>query len=248
VGAIAEQDVLRVRLEGERLQIAGHLASIDAAKARMQLLKALGQPTWTAALLTEPLDVAAPALIDTSPEDVLAMRPELRAARAALAEAQANERLQTVSARPDIGVFFGYKRTQLPDTVSGVNTAIAGVSMTLPLADRKQGDRQTAAADVRRQQQLLTAAENDVQAELGQAREEYEMRRMEITDTMQPLREHAGSIAQIAQAAYEQDGIDLLRLLDAERLQLDANLAWIEGMVAFQQSRANLEAAEGVSR
>jgi cobalt-zinc-cadmium efflux system outer membrane protein len=145
-------------------------------------------------------------------------------------------------------VFGGYKRTQLPDTVSGVNTALAGVVLTLPLADRKQGDRQTAAADVRRQQQQIAATENDVRADFEQAREEYEMRRIEVTDTLQPLRDHAGTIAQIAQAAYAQDGIDLLRLLDAERLQLDASLAWVEGMMAFQQSRANLDAAEGASR
>jgi outer membrane protein, heavy metal efflux system len=248
VGAIAEQDVLRVRLEGERLQIAAHLAAIDASKARSELLKALGQPAWTDTILAEPLDAASAAPTRLPLEEVLAGRPELRVARAALAEAQANERLQAVSARPDVGVFFGYKRTELPDTASGVNTAIAGFSMTLPLADRKQGDRQTAAADVRRQQQLVAASENDVRAEVEQAREEYEMRRMEVADTLRPLRDHAGTIAQIAQAAYEQDGIDLLRLLDAERLQLDASLAWVDGMVAFQQSRARLDAAEGVSR
>jgi cobalt-zinc-cadmium efflux system outer membrane protein len=248
VGAIAEQDVLRVRLEGERLQIAAHVATIDANKARTQFLKSLGQPTWTDALLTEPLDVVPAGPTNISLDEVLVVRPEVRVARAALAEAQANERLQAVSARPDIGVFGGYKRTQLPDTVSGVNTALVGVMLTLPLADRRQGDRQTAAANVRRQQQQVVAAENDVRADLEQAREEYEMRRIEVTGTLQPLLDHARSIAQIAQAAYAQNGIDLLRLLDAERLQLDASLTWVEGMIAFQQSRANLDAAEGVSR
>jgi cobalt-zinc-cadmium efflux system outer membrane protein len=216
VGAIAEQDVLRVRLEGERLQIAMHLATIDASKARTELLKVIGQPTWTHVVLTEPLDVVPTGLPHMSLEEVFAARPELRVARAALAEARANERLQVVSARPDIGVFFGYKRTELPDALSGVNTALAGVTMTLPLTDRKQGDRQTAAAEVRRQEQVVAAAENDVRADLEQARQEYEMRRTEVTDTLQPLRDHASAISQIAEAAYAQDGIDVLRLLSTE--------------------------------
>jgi outer membrane protein, heavy metal efflux system len=225
-----------------------HLAVIEANRAYTELLKALGQPTWIHVLLSEPLDVNPAGSPPKSLEGVLAVRPDLRVARAALAEAQANARLQAVSARPDIGVFFGYKRTELPDALSGVNTALAGMTMTLPLSDRKQGDRQTAAAEVRRQEQLVAAAENEVRADVEQARQEYEMRRTEVRDTLQPLRDHAGAIAQIAEAAYAQDGIDLLRLLDAERLQIDARLAWVEGMVAFQQSRAMLEAAEGGSR
>jgi outer membrane protein, heavy metal efflux system len=35
VGAIAEQDVLRIRLEGERLQIGARLAALDASRTRV---------------------------------------------------------------------------------------------------------------------------------------------------------------------------------------------------------------------
>jgi outer membrane protein, heavy metal efflux system len=43
-----------------------------------------------------------------------------------------------------------------------------------------------------------------------------------------------------------QGGGDLLRLIDAQRARIDAELAWVQGMVEYQQSVANLEAAEGV--
>ena len=74
------------------------------------------------------------------------------------------------------------------------------------------------------------------------------MRRTEVADTLRQLREHARTISGIAQAAYQQGGLDLLRLLDAERSRLDAEMAWVEGMVTFQHSLVNLEAAQGVSR
>ena len=43
VGMISEQDFLRVRLESERLQISANLAAIEATRARVQLLKEMGQ-------------------------------------------------------------------------------------------------------------------------------------------------------------------------------------------------------------
>ena len=55
VGAIAEQDLLRVRLEGERLKISADLAFIEANRARMELLKEMGQTDFAEVVLTEPL-------------------------------------------------------------------------------------------------------------------------------------------------------------------------------------------------
>lgn len=103
-----------------------------------------------------------------------------------------------------------------------------------------------AEAEVRRQQQLLAAVEADVRADYAGALQEYESRRTEFLNALEPLREHAANIARIAAAAYAEGGTDLLRLLDAERTRLDAELAWARGMVDYRQSIVRLEAAEGV--
>jgi outer membrane protein TolC len=136
----------------------------------------------------------------------------------------------------------------LPDALSGVNTKLAAIRVTIPLLDRNQGNRAASAAEVRRQEMLGTEVEMTVRSDLERAVQEYEMRRTEVVDTLQPLREHARTISNIAQAAYQQGGVELLRLLDAERSRLEAESAWVDGMVAFQQSVVNLEAAQGVSR
>src|ERR1700675_2411075 len=170
----------------------------------------------------------------------------MKLAIAAVEDAHARLRLQEVSARPDLNVIYGYKRTQLVDATSGVNTATAGLQITLPITDRNQGNRAAASAEVRRQQQLLAATEADVRADYFGALQEYQLRRSEVVETLQPLREHARTISEIAQAAYAQGGTDLLRLLDAERAQLDAKLAYVQGMTEYQQSISNLQTAEGV--
>jgi outer membrane protein, heavy metal efflux system len=248
VGTIAEQDVLRVRLEGERIQIAAHLAAIDATKARVQLLREIGAADLADVVLTDPLDRMPTTLGTSSIQDVLARRGEMKVATASIEEARANARLQDVFARPDLSIVYGYKRTQLPDALSGVNTSLAAIKVTIPLLDRNQGNRAAAAAELRRQEQLRTEVETGVKADLSRAVQEYEMRRAEVVDTLQPLRDHATTISTIAQAAYQQGGVELLRLLDAERSRLEAESAWVDGMVAFQQSVVNLEVAQGVSR
>jgi cobalt-zinc-cadmium efflux system outer membrane protein len=246
VGAIAEQDVLRVRLEGERLKISADLASIEASRTRVELLKEMGETNFAEVALTEPLAPDAP-VTPLGMEQAVAQRVEIKVARAALEQARANAKLQDISARPDLNLTAGYKRTQLPDALGGVNTAIVSLRVTLPTTDKNQGNRIAAEAEVRRQQQLLEAAETDVRADYNGALQEYELRRAEFLNALQPLREHAANISQIAAAAYAEGGTDLLRLLDAERTRLDAELAWARGMVEYRQSIARLEAAEGVN-
>jgi outer membrane protein TolC len=245
VGAISEQDLLRVQLEGERLNITARLAGIEVTSTRIELLRQMGQTDFAEVVLTEPLDGEEILLGPLELQQVLDRQAEVKVARSALQEAEANSRLQDVSSRPDLDLIYGFKRTQLVDSTSGVNTAMAGFRMTLPILDRNQGNRAAAVAEVRRQQELLEATEAGVRADYYSALQEYELRRTEVVETLQPLRQHAANISQIAQAAYIQGGTDLLRLLDAERARLDAGLAYVRGMVEYKQSIANLQAAQG---
>jgi outer membrane protein, heavy metal efflux system len=246
-GAIAEQDLLRVRLEGERLKISANLAAIEANRTRLELLKQMGQTDFAEVVLTEPLAPDA-SLTPLGIEQALAQRFEIKVARAVLEQSKSYGKLQDISGRPDLNVTYGYKRTQLPDTQAGVNTAIVSLRVTLPLADRNQGNRLAAQAEIRRQEELLSAAEAEVRAEYFGAVQEYEARRSELLNALQPFREHAANISGIAGAAYAEGGTDLLRLLDAERARLDAEMAWTRGLVDYRQSIVRLEAAEGVNQ
>jgi len=245
-GAIAEQDLLRIRLEHERLGISADLAGIDANRARIELLREMGETDFPELVLTEPWTAPAPSDRPALTE-VLARRVDVRAARVVVEQARAAVRVQDVAARPDLNLILGYKRTQLPDTAAGVNTALASVRITLPFADRNQGNRASAEAEVRRAEQQLAAVEAGVRAEYYAASQEFQMRRTEFETMLQPLREHAVAIAQIANATYAEGGTDLLRLLDAERARLEAELAWTRGMIEYQQSAVRLAAAEGVN-
>ena len=246
-GTIPEQDLLRIQLESERLKIDANLAVVEATKARVKLQREMGQTDFPDLVLTEPLDANKNPLTPLDIQQVLMQRVEVRAANAGLEEGQAKAKLEDVSARPDLSVLYGFKRTQLVDTDTGTNTAMAGIQITVPITDRNQGNRAAAAAEVRREEQLLAETEAEVRADYAGALREYQLRQTEVVETLQSLQEHASTISQIAQAAYTQGGTDLLRLLDAKRAQLDAQLAYVRGMVEYQQSIVNLESAEGVA-
>ena len=193
-GAIPEVDYLRVRLESERLKIAAGLAMIDANRARIELLREMGQTDFADVALTEPLLPGLP-VIPAGIEQVLAERMEIKVAKAAVDQAQADVKLQDVLARPDLTVAAGFKRTQLLDATSGVNTAIAGFKITLPTADKNQGNREA--------HERKAGANNNycgnqasIRAEYAGALQEYELRRAEFVNALQPLREHAANVSE----------------------------------------------------
>lgn len=247
VGAISEQDFLRIRLESERLKISSNLAAIEATRTRVQLEREMGRSEFSDLILTEPLESNQEPLPPAGIQEVLAQRVEMRLANAAVAAAEAKENFERIAARPDLTLEAGYKRTELVDTNVGTNTALAGVSITLPFSDRNQGNRAAAKAEVLRQRQLLAETQGNVLADYYGALQDYELHREQVSETLQSLHQHGNEISQIAEAAYTQAGGDLLRLLDAERAQLDAQVTYVQGMVEYQQSVINLQAAEGVA-
>src|SRR4029077_2073044 len=114
-------------------------------------------------MLTEPIDATAD-IVPPGDAAVLEQRPEMKIARASVEEARARARLQDVLGRPDLTLTYGYKRTQLADTSTAANTAIAGVAVRLPLFDRNAGNRAAATAETRRQEDLLEATRVEVLA------------------------------------------------------------------------------------
>jgi len=238
-GAMAESDLLRVRLEAERIALAANNARLDAARARIELFRRMGQTTFPEVRLAEPLEVAEDRLILCEVEEALNRRPEVELARSRLQQACANQTLQHANARPDWDVMFGYKRT------SGLNTMMGGFQVDLPLFNRNQGSIESASSDIKVAEASLAATEAIVRAEVSAAQVEYETRRRQVRELMGRFREQAAESSKIAQAAYRLGGADLLRLLDAERLRIEIDQLSYRALTEYRQSIVTLEAALG---
>ncbi|MBK5294823.1 MAG: TolC family protein [Acidobacteriia bacterium] len=244
-GVMAEADLLRVRLEGDRMQITINMMLLEAERARIHLFREMGQIEFPPVDFADPLEGSTgldglTSMVTVAASEALARRTEVKMARLQLDQARSNERLQQANAIPNFDLLFGFKRT------AGFNTMIGGLQFDLPLQNRKAGTLEAAASRIRMAEASLAAVEAVVRAEVASAIVDYEIRRRQVSTSLKPLVEQSAQTYRIAEAAYAEGGTDLLRLLDAQRLQNDALTTYARSLAELRQSRVNLDLALGV--
>jgi cobalt-zinc-cadmium efflux system outer membrane protein len=239
-GNMAEADLIRVRLEMERLRLAASGATLAAERANINLQREMGRTAFVDNLKLAGDIEGSITLPAENPEEALNRRAEVRLARQAIAAAMANEQLQTALARPDMDLSGGYKRT------NGYDGLLAYLNMDLPWRNKNQGNIAAAGAETRVARSNAAAAEALVRAEVRAAYSGHRLRQGQITGMLNTLSEHARETARIAQAAYREGGADLLRLLDAERVRLETELLRIQALTEFRLSESAVETAMGV--
>lgn len=237
-GATAEVDLVRVEVERDRLSSSLQNASQESERAMIALFREMGAREYEDAVLTEPLE-APPLVKPVAVEQALRQRSEMQLASHSIEQARANLELQRANGKPDPDVQLGYKRT------AGFDTLYAAIQIPLPVRNRNQGQIAAAAADIKGAESLVAVTAQSVRAELASAEKDFENRTRLIRETLGPMRERASEVSRILQAAYREGGTDLLRLLDAERVRIDAELLYVRTLSELQQSAVSLRAAQG---
>jgi len=217
-GWSAEADLLRFRAELARAEEA-HL------RIRLERDRAL---RLLAVLLRDPMPVAAACLVEPAlpgiPEgesdalarSALALRPEVAAGRARLARAREAARLERARRIPTVALTAGYKRS------FGLDTGLAGLVIPLPLFDLNAGNVARAEAEQKAAEAELESLESRLlaggAAQIVAARE---LRARALT-VEEDLVGPAEGARDAASAAFREGASDVLRLVDAGRLYLDA--------------------------
>lgn len=239
-GKLAEVDLLRIKLQAQQVHAALENARLRAEQAQLELAREMGATEPGPWNLTEAFDQLESPRTAPANTDITSSRIEGKLATQDVGLAQSLWRLERAKGRPDIDALFGYKRTL------GMNTAMAGLQLNIPLFDRNQGASAAAKADVSAAEDTLEATRIQLNAEARLARRAYDSHLQQVKEIFGPLRERSVQIADISRAAYKEGGLDLLRLLDAEKLRVDSNLAWVDALVQYHASVTELERAEGV--
>lgn len=239
-GAMAEFDLLKVRLERERVVISATAAELAAQRARIELFRAMGETEFPAVRLSDSLEPLAP-VPPIREEDALANRTEVKLAAQFTEQARAFLRLQEALAKPDVDVMGGFKRTM------GWNTMMGSVEIPIPFFNRNQGNIASAVAEIRATESDAAAARAVVLAEFRAAVAEVQNRRRQLTDFFPGILNQANESSRISQAAYREGGSDLLRLLDTERVRIEAQVMYYRTLAEYRQSLATLDAAAGVA-
>lgn len=238
-GAIAEGELLKVRLE--RIKFDSNIAQAQLAQrqAGIKLLELLGDSDFSQTqLITGTLSFIPRNLsISTLKELALANRPDLLLAQQSNKLAGRRIDLERARNSTDITPFAGFKR------VGVNNTILFGVTIPLRINDKNQAAIARSVADEKIAQTELAIVRNRVLAEVESAYLAYETAKSQLKafqDNLIPKSEESLSITLIA---YKEGATDLLPLLEAERTKAEIIYQYVRSLYEYQVSILRLEAA-----
>jgi cobalt-zinc-cadmium efflux system outer membrane protein len=241
---ISEAEFSRVAIERDRVAVDLDERRLDVQTASTNLAVLLG---LNARVL--PSDSLQPATLpqnlatDSVAQVALATRPDVRAARALVQSAAADQRLQTALATPDLAVSFEYWMQQTIPMYG------ASVSVPLPRFNRNQGEREKARVRLEQARLALDATERAVRADVQRALDAVTSRRATLTrferDDQDGILRRAATAKTTAEFAYRSGATSLLELLDVERSYDDIRRAYVDAMAQYNRSVARLDEAIG---
>lgn len=242
-GEIAEGDLIRVRLERTRHDSAVAAAELAYSQAKIRLLERTGETELQAASALEVEgDLAGPKpTLDLAAlrQAALANRPEVKAAEAELALADARIGLERSIAKGDLTPYAGYRRVG-PD-----NTVVAGVTVPLPFGNRNQAGIARAEAERRVTEANVRAARSAAVADVEAAFRAYETARAQVLLYEREILRQADESRDIQLAAYREGAVPLFAVMDAQRTRAEARAAYARALFDFRMSLVELELATG---
>jgi cobalt-zinc-cadmium efflux system outer membrane protein len=229
-----------MQVEREQIVLLLQNAEQDVRRTRLQLFREMGNAgDDPGVILTGDLSEVLTFIVN-SPDEAISRRRDLQVMRQAVAQANASVRMEQANMLPDPEFLAGYKRTV------GYNTLIAGVQLSLPFRNRNQGAIAASLAETRSAEHDLRAAEIAARSEIAAAQSEYDQKLRSVTETLPRIRGHAEDNVRIARAVYREGAGDILRLLDAERIDLQTQLLSVRSLLEYRLSLVNLQAATGM--
>jgi len=245
-GYTAEGDLIKARLEAQRVEFQIRKASLEYERFRIELLRVMGASSFEdgdlAFEIVEELNFQ-PVSFDMASLREAAMRlPQAQLARARVERAQSLLRLEQARVKPDITASVGYKRNGLD------NALYAAVSVPLPIYNRNQAMIARAQSEVEAAQAELRYTQGVILAELTAARRAIELNRKQVESLRAEYLLLADESRSVSLAAYREGAVDLLVLLDAQRVRSQAQEFYFQALYDYQLAIHELERAAGIER
>jgi cobalt-zinc-cadmium efflux system outer membrane protein len=196
------------------------------------------------------VDTLTPAPLTLSMDSLvrraLASRAELQAAHLDAEAGLAEARLARAERIPTPVLSGGYKNERLP-TGEILNGFVAGVSLPLPLWDRRGGAVQAARADAARRAADVESLRRQTIREVQTAFDAHQRLAGQLAALDAQLGDEAMRARRAAEAAYGEGEISLLEWLDSVRAYQEAEAAHATLWAEYIARRAALERATGAT-
>jgi cobalt-zinc-cadmium efflux system outer membrane protein len=228
-GDLAKLDFERLDLQLAQFESdeANAVMAAEQASDQLQVLLGIDKPRADFDIAG---DVVPPPLANTM-DDLeqkgLANRPDLKAALAAVAVADASVKLAYANGTADPTLEADYNRNGPDNSV--------GFSLNIPLRifDRNQGNKETAKYTAQSNRFAVTAAHNQVVSDVDQAYSGYINSKLLSDRYNGHYLDEAKDVLDIARFSYDHGGLALIDYLDALR---DSRSVSSDALAAYQQT------------
>ncbi|MCC7324127.1 MAG: TolC family protein [Gemmatimonadaceae bacterium] len=256
-GDVSGYAARRLRLEGARFAAVRSAAALERRTARVALATLMGLPMIGADSLAISTRIASDGTtLEQLPLDSLLQlaqrdRAEARLIMLDTEAARADAHLVARERIPTPVLSAGYKGERVADPTAGSLTGfrgvVAGLTVPLPLFDRRAGAIEAAAADTRRVEAARDAVRRRVAREVADALDNLRAVEAQRAALAPQLGEEGRAAIRAIQASYAEGEVTLVEWLDAMRAyqEAESTLVTLQGEVAVR--RAALARAVGAS-
>lgn len=219
-----EQTRAAVALAAAQVEEEKHLRALVAAKDRLAAL-------WGGSHVdidSVQGDFEIPPAASDIPESCIHNNPDLKLAAAAVDSRGAALSLELASRKPDLTFNAGFRRLSLENQ----DVWVAGVSIPLPIFDKRQGAIAEARVRLNQSRSAEQALERRLRAELTEARHDHEIALLEAKSLSENALPAAKEAAAAVEEGYRLGKFDFLNVLDAQRTYAELQGRYIEAVAS----------------
>jgi outer membrane protein, heavy metal efflux system len=218
-GDIAESDFLRIEVEGLKAQSELDKATADLKKVHSDLAVLLAWPEHALQFVAQdgwpmPREIGQSQGENALLNKALTQRPDLQAAKFRIDQAQRDLSLARKLHIPDVTVGIGYAHD--PSNLT-LDSADVGISLSLPLFYRYQGEVGKAVVSLNNAQLQSQQAEQAVRADVVSALAAWQSTHALVHRFEGDILNRILKVRKAAELAYSKGATSILDLIDAER-------------------------------
>lgn len=233
----AELDVVQLEVDLERYRADLEATQRALPGAYRKLAASIGAEQMPIAHLAGDLSTSLPEYnLEQVRQYVLSIHPELRSAQVGVDRAKLVLRRAEVEPIPNITVGTGY-------TYQGQNRSSdwdLGVSLPVPIWNKNEGNIQAAEAEVQAAVKQVARVENELVNRLSAAFSDYASARERSERYQAAILPRAQRTYELSRKAYQGGEFQYLRVLQAQRAMVEANLELVRSLGQMWQSASEI--------
>jgi len=228
-GEETRADTLFWSIERDRAEVRLVNSTVNIETERRELAAAIGLPMADVGEIEGNLFQLLPNFdLKALQRAVIARNANPRAAEADIARAQWTLERSVVEPIPNVTLMGGYQRQVGPPQDQG----LVEVMLSVPLFDRSQGTIRAARAGIATARAELRSVEIELADQTAKALNEYRQARRLAEWYQELILPKARETVRVTQLLYSQGELTFLRLLEAQRILTETELAYVDAQLA----------------